>query len=120
MFEIPSIDPAAGSLLRYGDNPQQAGRLFPTDTRDPLAFTRFKHVHGPELSHTNWLDADNALVVLSQIGIGEPACSIVKHAIPCGAATSTDLESAFKRAWAGDSMAAFGGVVAINGNYHHY
>ena len=114
MFEIPNIDPAACSLLRYGDNPQQSGRFCPTDTQDPLAFARFKHVHGPELSHTNWLDADNALLVLSQIGIREPACSIVKHAIPCGAATSTDLESAFKRAWAGDSMAAFGSVVAIN------
>jgi phosphoribosylaminoimidazolecarboxamide formyltransferase/IMP cyclohydrolase len=38
----------------------------------------------------------------------------VKHATPCGFATAQDLPSAFRNAFAGDPLAAFGGIVAVN------
>jgi phosphoribosylaminoimidazolecarboxamide formyltransferase/IMP cyclohydrolase len=39
---------------------------------------------------------------------------IVKHATPCGYATAGDLPSAFRNAFAGDPLAAFGGIAALN------
>jgi phosphoribosylaminoimidazolecarboxamide formyltransferase/IMP cyclohydrolase len=43
-----------------------------------------------------------------------PACVVVKHNTPCGAATHPEPVEAFRRALAGDPGAAFGGVVACN------
>ncbi len=43
-----------------------------------------------------------------------PAACIVKHTTPCGCATADDLPAAFLRAYAGDPLAAFGGIVAMN------
>ena len=85
---FPKLVTANARPLRYGENPQQRGVLVPIETDDPFALTRFEHRHGPELSYTNWLDADGALYGLCQIGETEPACVIVKHAIPCGAAVA--------------------------------
>jgi len=46
--------------------------------------------------------------------LGSPAACIVKHATPCGFATASDLPAAFKKAFDGDPLAAFGGIVALN------
>src|SRR5258708_2093947 len=43
-----------------------------------------------------------------------PAACIVKHTTPCGCATAVDLPTAFRRAFEGDPLAAFGGIVALN------
>ena len=40
---------------------------------------------------------------------------MIKHATPCGAAVADDLVAAFRAARDGDSLSAFGGVVALNG-----
>src|SRR5439155_16210732 len=42
-----------------------------------------------------------------------PACVIVKHTNPCGAAERETLLEAWTAALAGDPEAAFGGVVAL-------
>jgi phosphoribosylaminoimidazolecarboxamide formyltransferase/IMP cyclohydrolase len=39
---------------------------------------------------------------------------IIKHMNPCGAAISTDLTEAFRKALRGDPLSAFGGIVAFN------
>lgn len=67
---------------------------------------------GPELSFNNLLDADAAWRAV-QIST-HPTVSIVKHTIPCGLATRSDLAAAFDAALAGDPISAFGGVVALN------
>ncbi len=41
------------------------------------------------------------------------AVSIIKHTNPCGYATGDTLEEAFKRAWQGDPVSAFGSVIAL-------
>jgi phosphoribosylaminoimidazolecarboxamide formyltransferase/IMP cyclohydrolase len=44
----------------------------------------------------------------------EPACVIVKHANPCGAAVGATLREAYERALATDPTSAFGGIIAFN------
>jgi phosphoribosylaminoimidazolecarboxamide formyltransferase/IMP cyclohydrolase len=44
----------------------------------------------------------------------QPACIIVKHTNPCGAALGKDALDAFERAFNADSKSAFGGIVAMN------
>jgi phosphoribosylaminoimidazolecarboxamide formyltransferase/IMP cyclohydrolase len=43
-----------------------------------------------------------------------PACVIVKHANPCGAATGNTLLEAYERAYQTDPTSAFGGIIAFN------
>ncbi len=44
----------------------------------------------------------------------EPACVIVKHANPCGAATAATPLQAYRLALATDPTSAFGGIIAFN------
>ena len=44
----------------------------------------------------------------------EPAACILKHNNPCGAAVADDLATAFERAYEGDPVSAFGGIVGLN------
>ena len=101
--------------LRYGENPHQSALYFEaTASEDPLALHRFQQVQGKELSFNNYLDSDGALYAIAQIGGERPACVVIKHTNPCGAAVADDLLTAYDRAWAGDSLAAFGGILALN------
>jgi phosphoribosylaminoimidazolecarboxamide formyltransferase/IMP cyclohydrolase len=68
--------------------------------------------HGKELSYNNLLDLDSALRLIRQFA--EPAACILKHNNPCGAATAKDPATAFERAYEGDPVSAFGGIVALN------
>jgi phosphoribosylaminoimidazolecarboxamide formyltransferase/IMP cyclohydrolase len=44
----------------------------------------------------------------------EPACVIVKHANPCGAAVAASALEAYDRAYRTDPTSAFGGIIALN------
>jgi phosphoribosylaminoimidazolecarboxamide formyltransferase/IMP cyclohydrolase len=98
--------------LRYGENPHQKAALY-VGTKPAEASVAFatQH-HGKELSYINLLDADGALACVKEFAA--PAACIVKHTTPCGCATADDLATAFLRAYAGDPLAAFGGIVALN------
>jgi phosphoribosylaminoimidazolecarboxamide formyltransferase/IMP cyclohydrolase len=39
---------------------------------------------------------------------------VIKHTNPCGAAVADGVLASFERAWAGDPLAAFGGIVAFS------
>lgn len=58
------------------------------------------------------MDADGALACVREFD--EPACVIVKHANPCGAATGKNLLNVYNRAFNADSQSAFGGIIAFN------
>jgi phosphoribosylaminoimidazolecarboxamide formyltransferase/IMP cyclohydrolase len=105
-----------GEALRYGENPHQSGHFYRVagPDLDPLALHRFEQTQGKQLSYNNLLDADGALYALSLLGGERPAAVIVKHTNPCGAAYGQDLREAFERAWEGDPLAAFGGIIALN------
>jgi len=98
--------------LRYGENPHQSAALFvgPPPAEASVAFAR--QLHGKPLSYVNLLDADAALSCVKEFD--EPAACIVKHATPCGCAVAQDIAGAFARAYQGDPLAAFGGIVALN------
>lgn len=100
--------------LRYGENPHQQGFFVESESSDPLALQRFSQIQGKELSFNNYLDSDGALYSIANVGAGGPACVVVKHTNPCGAAVSNDIVDAYRRAWDGDSLAAFGGIIAVN------
>jgi phosphoribosylaminoimidazolecarboxamide formyltransferase/IMP cyclohydrolase len=67
-------------------------------------------LQGKPLSYNNVLDA-SAAATLGRLLRG-PACVVVKHTNPCGAAERATLLEAWEDARAGDPEAAFGGVVA--------
>ncbi|PIS39663.1 MAG: hypothetical protein COT33_00785 [Candidatus Nealsonbacteria bacterium CG08_land_8_20_14_0_20_38_20] len=101
---------------RYGENPHQKGAFYlnPKD-RDPLSVQNFKKIQGKEISFNNLLDIEAAIDALAEMEAKRPACVILKHTNPCGAAYGKDIKDAFLRAWyRGDSLAAFGGIIGVN------
>jgi phosphoribosylaminoimidazolecarboxamide formyltransferase/IMP cyclohydrolase len=60
----------------------------------------------------NILDADAAWSAACDFE--QPTVSIIKHATPCGLATSDDIIQSWNGAFLGDPMSAFGGIVGIN------
>jgi phosphoribosylaminoimidazolecarboxamide formyltransferase/IMP cyclohydrolase len=98
--------------LRYGENPHQKATLLVGKKPDEASVAFARQLHGKELSYINLLDADGALACVKEFD--KPAAVIVKHTTPCGAAIADDLPTAFRRAFEGDPLAAFGGIVALN------
>lgn len=101
--------------LRYGENPHQSAALYREELSQPLvarAIVQAKQLQGKELSFNNILDADAALQVAADFH--DPTVAIIKHTNPCGLASNDDLVAAYKEALAGDPVAAYGGIVAIN------
>ena len=110
--ETLSIQLGKTQELRYGENPHQKAALY-TDRKPTEASVAYaRQLHGKELSYINLLDADGALAAVKEFT--SPAACIVKHTTPCGCATADDLPTAFRRAYEGDPLAAFGGIVALN------
>jgi phosphoribosylaminoimidazolecarboxamide formyltransferase/IMP cyclohydrolase len=99
--------------LRYGENPHQAAALYRLPDPGEATVGHARQLSGKELSFNNLLDADAALGIVRFLMY--PACVVVKHKNPCGAAVHpTDLADAFRRAYAGDPLSAYGGILAFN------
>jgi phosphoribosylaminoimidazolecarboxamide formyltransferase / IMP cyclohydrolase len=98
--------------LRYGENPHQAAAFYRDDPPVPGTIATFQQLQGKELSYNNIADADAAWECVKSFE--EPACVIVKHANPCGVAIAEAPLEAYRRAFATDPTAAFGGIVAFN------
>jgi phosphoribosylaminoimidazolecarboxamide formyltransferase/IMP cyclohydrolase len=118
--------------LRYGENPHQraawyrpaAGAAsgvadvasgFPSPTLGAGSRTGLgaaQILQGKELSYTNLLDLDAAARLVLEFE--EPAAAVIKHTNPCGVATGESPADAYVRARDADSLAAFGGIVALN------
>jgi phosphoribosylaminoimidazolecarboxamide formyltransferase/IMP cyclohydrolase len=109
-------------VLRYGENPHQRGSRYRVAGASSWWDSMEQH-GGSALSYLNIFDGDAAWRLVhelaadaGEIGSGEVAVAIIKHANPCGAAVAGDLITAYERALECDPMSAFGGVVAIGGN----
>src|SRR5688500_550906 len=100
--------------LRYGENPHQRATLLVGKRPEEASVAFAKQLHGKALSYINLLDADAALAAVRELTT--PTACVVKHATPCGYATADDLPTAFRKAYDGDPLAAFGGIVALNKN----
>jgi phosphoribosylaminoimidazolecarboxamide formyltransferase/IMP cyclohydrolase len=99
--------------LRYGENPHQGAALYLDGSARPGAATA-RQVQGKALSWNNIHDTDAAWELVSEIGPGQPACVIVKHANPCGVALAETPAAAYRRAFDCDRTSAYGGIIALN------
>jgi phosphoribosylaminoimidazolecarboxamide formyltransferase / IMP cyclohydrolase len=99
------------ATLRYGENPHQQAALYLDADAGP-GVAQATPLHGKEMSHNNYLDADAAL--RAAFDFDQPAVAIVKHANPCGIAVGADVAAAHAKANACDPVSAYGGVVAAN------
>jgi phosphoribosylaminoimidazolecarboxamide formyltransferase/IMP cyclohydrolase len=99
-------------LLRYGENPHQQAAFYTNGENRPGVATA-EQLQGKELSYNNLNDTDAAFELAAEF-TGAPACIIVKHANPCGAAQADTLLEAYGRALACDTESAFGGIIAVN------
>ncbi|HEY3487393.1 MAG TPA: bifunctional phosphoribosylaminoimidazolecarboxamide formyltransferase/IMP cyclohydrolase [Gammaproteobacteria bacterium] len=98
--------------LRYGENPHQQAAFYRDLYPAPGTLGTFRQLAGKELSFNNLADADAAWECVRQFET--PACVIVKHANPCGAATADSIDAAYELAYAADPTSAFGGIIAFN------
>jgi phosphoribosylaminoimidazolecarboxamide formyltransferase/IMP cyclohydrolase len=113
---FPARKSIAGSLvqaMRYGENPHQPAALYATSEPRPGVITA-RQLQGKPLSYNNIADTDAAVELVAEFGGGDPAVVIIKHANPCGVATGSTLEAAYRRALECDPVSAFGGIVAVN------
>ncbi len=106
--------------LKYARNPGSTAALYvhesvsgPCIVNAEIIPTKNKTPPG----YINLEDANRALRTARKLKEAFPshvtAC-VVKHEIPCGAGRGYSPSTAFLNAWAGDSLSAFGGVVAVS------
>jgi phosphoribosylaminoimidazolecarboxamide formyltransferase/IMP cyclohydrolase len=98
--------------LSYGENPHQRGALYTEVGARGHVLSRVSKEHGKDLSFNNVLDLDSARSLLADLD--GPACVIVKHNNPCGAAEGESALDAYEKALACDPLSAYGGVIALN------
>jgi phosphoribosylaminoimidazolecarboxamide formyltransferase/IMP cyclohydrolase len=105
-----SLDKVSG--LRYGENPHQSGALYAPAGGVLTGIAGATQLHGRELSYNNLMDADAAWRTVSDFA--EPTVAVVKHNNPCGLASRDAIAEAYQLAYEGDTVSAFGGIVAVN------
>ena len=112
--------------LRYGENPDQPSamyelingnillgdvRFFDFETGLVSRVTETDMIQvGKHPGKINLTDIDNGLNILKFLD-KKPACAIMKHNNPCGAAYGVTSAEAFEKAFWCDRIAAFGGAV---------
>jgi phosphoribosylaminoimidazolecarboxamide formyltransferase / IMP cyclohydrolase len=98
--------------MRYGENPHQVAAFYRDAQPVAGGIAAYRQLQGKDLSYNNIADADAAWECVKSFG--EPACVIVKHANPCGAAIGKSALDAYRKAFKTDPTSAFGGVIAFN------
>ncbi len=93
--------------LRYGENPHQKGTFF----GDLSEY--FDQIHGKEISYNNLVDIEAAVQLMAEFG-NKTAFGILKHNNACGIATGSTVKEAYERAFAADTVSAFGGILVTN------
>jgi phosphoribosylaminoimidazolecarboxamide formyltransferase/IMP cyclohydrolase len=101
--------------LRYGENPHQPAAWYQTGTT-ASGWAAATKLQGKELSYNNLVDLEAARRLIAEFAESQdrPACAILKHTNPCGAALGETIAAAYQKAFAADSVSAFGGIVALN------
>ncbi len=101
--------------LRYGENPHQQAAFYAelsVGGTKATGITWAEQLSGKELSFNNILDADAAWGAVTDFAA--PSVAVIKHTNSCGLASHADIAEAYRRAFSGDPVAAFGGIVACN------
>ena len=98
--------------LSYGENPHQRAAYYVERGSRAHLLSRVEQLHGKALSYNNLNDLSAACLLAREFAL--PACVIVKHANPCGAAVGATVEEAYDKALATDPTSAYGGIVVLN------
>ena len=98
--------------LRYGENPHQTAALYRSDTSVRIGIPFSELLHGKPLSFNNILDADSAWKIVNDFP--NMAAVIVKHTNPCGLASKSNQTESYMKAYQGDPISAYGGIVGFN------
>lgn len=94
-------------ILRYGENPHQQGIFY--GELDQM----FTQLNGKELSYNNLVDIDAAVALMGEFE-DSTAFAILKHTNACGVAVANSVKEAYLKAFAADTISAFGGVLITN------
>jgi phosphoribosylaminoimidazolecarboxamide formyltransferase / IMP cyclohydrolase len=97
--------------LRYGENPHQTAAFY-KDSVQREGLGKLQQLQGKELSFNNILDLNAAVDIIREFEA--PAAVIIKHNNPCGVAQAESLEKAYVKAYQGDPISAFGGIIGFN------
>ncbi|MCA6074224.1 bifunctional phosphoribosylaminoimidazolecarboxamide formyltransferase/IMP cyclohydrolase [Fulvivirga sedimenti] len=100
------ISAGPSRALRYGENPHQKAAFY-----GPLS-ELFDQLNGKELSFNNLVDVDAAVSLIEEFQ--DTAFAIIKHTNACGVATGDSVAQAYERAFAADTVSAFGGILVTN------
>lgn len=106
---VLKVSESSSKALRYGENPHQNARFY--GKLEDL----FDQLNGKELSYNNLVDIDAAVALIDEFD-GETAFAILKHTNACGVATGASVKEAYQKAFAADTISAFGGVLITNQN----
>ena len=99
--------------LRYGTNPHQPAAFYkPAGFAAAIGGLEVVKNGKSGLSQTNLEDISYALNIVKFFN--EPACAVMKHVNPSGAATAATAIDAYKKARDCDPRAAFGSTIAFN------
>ncbi len=98
--------------LRYGENPHQRAAFYRETTHRSGTLADARQLQGSLPSFNNLLDLDAAYRMARDFTA--PTVAIVKHTDPVGMASNDELVEAYRKALETDSVAAFGGIVAVN------
>jgi phosphoribosylaminoimidazolecarboxamide formyltransferase / IMP cyclohydrolase len=98
--------------LSYGENPHQRAAYYSQVGARMHVLSMVRQLGGKELSFNNVLDINAGRLLVQEFEV--PACAIIKHNNPCGAAVGGSGREAYERAFACDPKSAFGGVICLN------
>jgi phosphoribosylaminoimidazolecarboxamide formyltransferase/IMP cyclohydrolase len=103
------------AILRYGENPHQTGAFYKLPDSGETSISSGTLLEGGiEISFNNLMDTNAAFELVKEFS--EPAVVVVKHLNPCGCAVDDDICVAYRKAYEGDVVSAFGGIIALNRN----
>jgi phosphoribosylaminoimidazolecarboxamide formyltransferase/IMP cyclohydrolase len=96
-------------MLRYGENPHQAGALYGDFQKVA------EQLHGRELSFNNVLDVSSAINLILDFGdYQDCVVAVLKHNTPCGVGVASTPVEAWRKALATDPDSPFGGIIIAN------
>jgi len=101
--------------LRYGENPHQSAAFYKLSASGETSVGSGRIIEGQTaISFNNLLDTNAAFELVKEFD--EPAAVVVKHLNPCGCAVDENICEAYRKAYEGDVVSAFGSIVALNRN----
>jgi len=108
-----SITLSKAASLRYGENPHQTAAFYKLASSSETSLSSGTLLEGGiDISFNNLLDTNAAFELVKEFA--EPAAVVVKHLNPCGCAIDEDICVAYRKAYEGDVVSAFGSIIALN------